>query len=522
MKTIQKIALKNFKRFRQIEIPCNESFNIFIGDNETGKSSILQAIDLVSRGSVRRIEDIGLDRLFNADAVREFMESNRAYEDLPIMSVELYFADTHNIDLNGINNDEHRLCDGLRMECFPDKGYSLIIKNVLSSPDAVFPFEFYKTEFHTFAGDSYNGYTRKHGTLMIDHSAIGNPYAMNEYVQTIYRSQITNEQRLQIKHNYHLLKEQFAQNILSQFRPSQDGTCTYSIKDNSTDNIETAITLQYHGVPLENKGTGQLCFIKTELALKNANENIDAILIEEPENHLSYAKMLQLLRQIQTTTDKQLFISTHSDMIATRIDLRACTLLCSDARRSVRLNDISEGTAKFFMKAPDNNLLQFVLSQKAILVEGDAEYILIDNFFEAMTGQTSEQNGIAVIAVDGKCFKRYLEIARRLSIQTAVITDNDHNYLANISLGYDEYINGQYPNIAIFADANNDRHTFEVCVYNDNQTICTELFSPRVRTLTVLDYMLNNKSEAAYQLLLSGKSIVIPQYIQDAIGWIMS
>ena len=522
MKTIYKIVLNNFKRFRHIEIPCNESFNIFIGDNETGKSTILQAIDLVSRGSVRRIEDIGLDRLFNANAVREFMDGKRACEDLPILSVELYFADTAQIDLNGINNGEHRVCDGIRMECFPDDGYSAMIKNVLLSHDAVFPFEFYKIEFHTFSGDSYNGYTRKHGTLMIDNSAIGNPYAMNEYVQTMYRSQTTNEQRLQIKHNYHLLKERFAQTTLAPFRPSQDGTCMYSVKDNSTDNIETAITLHYQGVPLENKGTGQLCFIKTELALKNANENIDAILIEEPENHLSYGKMLQWLRQIRETTNKQLFISTHSDMIATRIDLRACTLLSCDAQRLVRLNDISEETAKFFMKAPDNNLLQFVLSQKAILVEGDAEYILMDKFSEAVTGRTLEQNEIAVIAVDGKCFKRYLEIARRLSIKTAVITDNDHNYEANINQSYEEYISGHYPDIAVFADANNDRYTFEVCVYNDNKTLCDELFSARVRTLTEQEYMLNNKSESAYQLLLSDKAMVIPQYIQDAIRWIMS
>lgn len=202
--------------------------------------------------------------------------------------------------------------------------------------------------------------------------------------------------------------------------------------------------------------------------------------------------------------------------------MRACTLLCDDASKSVRLNDISEETAKFFMKAPDNNLLQFVLSQKAILVEGDAEYILMEKFSEAVTGRTLEQNGIAVIAVDGKCFKRYLEIARRLSIKTAVIADNDHNYEANINQSYEEYINGQYPNIAIFADADNNRYTFEVCIYKENKSLCDELFSPRVRTLSEQEYMQNNKSEAAYQLMLSGKAMVIPQYILYAIRWIMS
>ena len=47
MKFIQKIKLHNFKRFGDIEIPCDERLNILIGDNESGKSSILMALDLL-------------------------------------------------------------------------------------------------------------------------------------------------------------------------------------------------------------------------------------------------------------------------------------------------------------------------------------------------------------------------------------------------------------------------------------------------------------------------------------------
>lgn len=71
--TITKICLKNFKRFRDYTIIPNFGFNVLAGDNETGKSSILEAIDLVATGSKRRIESIGIDRLLNITAVQEFI-----------------------------------------------------------------------------------------------------------------------------------------------------------------------------------------------------------------------------------------------------------------------------------------------------------------------------------------------------------------------------------------------------------------------------------------------------------------
>lgn len=49
----------------------NERINILVGDNEVGKSSILEAIDLVASGNVRRVESIGLDRLINIEAIKK-------------------------------------------------------------------------------------------------------------------------------------------------------------------------------------------------------------------------------------------------------------------------------------------------------------------------------------------------------------------------------------------------------------------------------------------------------------------
>ena len=182
---------------------------------------------------------------------------------------------------------------------------------------------------------------------------------------------------------------------------------------------------------------------------------------------------------------------------------------------------LCEDTANFFMKAPDNNMLQFILSNKTILVEGDAEFILMESLYRKTLHKELSNSGIGVIAVDGKCFKRYLEIARLLGNKVVVITDNDKDYDVNIRDSYNEYINNQHPNIKVCSDSDNNRYTFEVCIYDDNKAICdTEFTLPR-RRISIQDYMLRNKAEAAFALLKNrSDTIVVPQYIQDAIRWI--
>ena len=68
---ITKIRLINFRRFSDYTVTPNERINILVGDNEVGKSSILEAIDLVASGNVRRVESIGLDRLINIEAIKK-------------------------------------------------------------------------------------------------------------------------------------------------------------------------------------------------------------------------------------------------------------------------------------------------------------------------------------------------------------------------------------------------------------------------------------------------------------------
>jgi pantothenate kinase len=170
------------------------------------------------------------------------------------------------------------------------------------------------------------------------------------------------------------------------------------------------------------------------------------------------------------------------------------------------------------MKAPDNNILEYILSNKVLLVEGDAEFILMEAFYQKVTGEKIEDSNIHIISVGGTSFKRYLDIAKLLEIKTAVIRDNDGNYQANCIDRYDEYVQ---ENISVFSSTNNDISTFEISVYETNKNICDGLFLEGRKTLSVQDYMLKNKADVAFELLdKKGEELDVPEYIENAIEWI--
>ncbi|MCK9338045.1 MAG: AAA family ATPase [Arcobacteraceae bacterium] len=516
---IQKIKLHNFKKFETLEINCNEELNVLIGDNEAGKSTILQAIDLVLSGSRNKVESIGLSSLFSKQTIKDFF-TDKQYENLPKLFIEIYLTEQNNEFLNGKNNSETRICDGLKLVFEPDDEASKDIKEILSQSDDNFPFEYYTIKFYTFAEQPYSGYKKYVQHLFIDSSQINNEYATREYIKSLYNSLLDGKEKNKHFNEYRRSKDDYVEKVLKDVNDKLESE-KFVVQTNSKSNLEADLNISDNdGITIDNKGKGQQCFIKTKFALevKAGLRELDVILLEEPENHLSHLNMKKLIKMIQTTHNKQIFITTHNSLISSRLDLKTSILLNSNSNQIMRLNNLENDTAKFFMKAPDNNILEYVLSKKVILVEGDAEYILMEALYKNVTKEELVDSDIHIISVGGTSFKRYLDISKILQIKTAVIRDNDGDYEQNITDRYNDY-DGVY--IKVFADSDNSRSTFEICIYQDNKALCDELFTTPKRTLTIQEYMLKNKADVAFELLdKKANEISVPTYIQKAIEWI--
>ena len=270
--------------------------------------------------------------------------------------IEVYLNEQNNPALNGkFYYSGDTICDGLQLICEPSDDLSKDIKEILKQDEPNFPFEYYSVSFKTFSGESYTGYRKFLKHIMIDNTQISNEYATKEYVKTMYNSNVKDAEKNKHQNEYRKYKESFRNNILSDLNNRIDDY-SFTIRTSSKANLETDLTISENDITIENKGKGKQCFIKTEFALKknDKDRDLDVILIEEPENHLSHINMKKLIRRISESEDKQLFIATHNNLISTRLDLRKSILLNSNSTQPVLLKSLPGSTAKFFIKAPED------------------------------------------------------------------------------------------------------------------------------------------------------------------------
>lgn len=519
MTAITTLNLKNFKKFSKLTLKFDAGLNILVGDNEAGKSSALQALDLVLSGSRSKAESVGLENLLNRAAVDAFLAGERKFTDLPVLQVEVFLTAGMRPELNGVNNSMGKEFDGLLFEYAPVDAYSKDITEALRAAPNTFPYEYYAARFATFAGDPFSGVKRYLRHLVIDSSRIDNDYAAREYTRSVFAVHADVANRSRLEHLYRQSKNAFTDEHLSALNKGIEDY-QFDVRTGSKTNLETDLVITEDDIPIESKGKGRQCFIKTEFALgKHAGHaNLDVLLLEEPENHLSHTTMRALVDRIAESAKKQLFVATHSSLISSRLDLRRVQILGTEGC-SASLASLSDETARFFMKAPDNNILEFALSTRVILVEGDAEFILLDALYTKHSGgRTLEQDRVHVISVGGTSFKRYLELGKLIGVRTAVLRDNDKDFTGNC---VDNYAAHLYPQAKVFADPDNQRSTFEICLYQDNSKICDALFGPGRLKLTPQEYMLANKADAAFALLeKAGNDLVAPAYMQEAIAWV--
>lgn len=515
---IKKIHLVNYRRFREYTLEPNATINILVGDNEAGKSSILEAIDLVASGNKRRVEAIGLDRLLNIDAVKKFNAGDRTLEHLPILRVELYLSGEFDHTMNGKNNTDRVTCDGIRLVCEPNLNYSTEIRDVLSAYDDYFPYEYYSIRFSTFGDNEYTGYRKRLRCILINSSAMGTEFATNDFVHRMYMQYTDSDAKERAMHRsqYRLMRTRFGNESLKELnsRVPAEKKYSFGLKSGSSMDFDGDLMIYEEGIGIDSRGTGKQVFIKTDFAIERAGENVDVILLEEPENHLSHLNLRKLVQRVAETKGGQLFVTTHNSLISTRLELQNLVIMhINEETKPVMLQDISEETAKYFMKAPAASIVEFSLSNKVMLVEGPSEYMLLEQFYISVKGHSPEEDGVHFIDVRGLSFKRFLEIAKLTGAKVAVLTDNDSDSQKNCIDKYAGFASDE--NIGIFFESDNSKRTFEVVLYNDNTALCDTLFGCDAQS-----YMLHNKTESAYRLLQQEEEVVVPEYMRKAIVWI--
>ena len=75
MNYIKTMRIIGFKKFKDIKINFNEHINIIVGENEAGKSTILEAIDIVINQLYKSSDKSIISDLINKENLENFKKN---------------------------------------------------------------------------------------------------------------------------------------------------------------------------------------------------------------------------------------------------------------------------------------------------------------------------------------------------------------------------------------------------------------------------------------------------------------
>ena len=538
---IRKIKIHNFKGLREFETELNPGLNILVGDNESGKSTILEAIHLALTGMYcgRGIRNEISPYLINNEAIDEYLRSLTSEKPIapPGLMIEIYFNGSIDPVFEGnFNTDKQDKIEGFRFEmAFAEQHYPEYEKLVQSKEIRSLPTEYYLASWTSFDRNTVTTRTIPIKSVLIDSSNYRYQNGSDVYISRIVKDLLGEDDVIAISQAHRRMIEGFANdpaitNINTKISAEStivQGDVSLSADQGNKNAWESSLITQVSGIPFTHIGKGAQCTIKTELALSHKKANsAEIILLEEPESHLSYSRLNELISMISNKYgDKQILVSTHSSLVANKLGLSNLILLKNG--KTTRINELS--SAEFFQKIAGYDTLRLILCRKAILVEGDSDELVVQRaYMDLHDGRLPIADGVDVISV-GLSFLRFLEISVKLNIPTCVVTDNDGK-LDALQKKYSDYLGeNAKPNISICFDETVDKNEADTSDYNyntlepkllkaNNLQLFNAIFGKKYATEDDLrKYMKDHKTECALSIFNSTQKINYPDYITRAV-----
>lgn len=168
-------------------------------------------------------------------------------------------------------------------------------------------------------------------------------------------------------------------------------------------------------------------------------ETYAALLIEEPEAHLHPQLQnifFNYLNKLDTEQGFQIFISSHSPTITAKADLKSVIVLQNQGNKTHALSLTKSGLTgdnqKYLHKFLDVTKSQMFFSNGVILVEGISEALLMPTFSRIIGEEYDiDKAGIELVNLNGVAFSHFANLfnsedeSKNLKTRCSLITDDD-------------------------------------------------------------------------------------------------
>lgn len=175
-----------------------------------------------------------------------------------------------------------------------------------------------------------------------------------------------------------------------------------------------------------------LCIAAEMLLFNNQKKGLKLALVEELEAHLHPQYQLRLIEYISSQqVNEQFILSTHSITLASKIKLANLIVLKGNETfpMSSEYTKMTPADYNFLERFLDATKANLFFARGLILVEGDAENLLVPAIAQ-LINKNIYDHGISVVNVGSTAYNRYVNIFKRkdgksFGVPVAIISDLD-------------------------------------------------------------------------------------------------